>query len=233
MQPSLPPPPPSVPLPFSPLYPVTLRRPCVSSCIVSRKQKTGSLCPAFKSTQSSVSSAPPFPRPPFSFRLPYIPATLFRSSSLFFLAPPISLLPSYFRAQLLSLLFPSRARHPRVFFSVSIILLFSYPCIFPLLTLTRSNSRLHLSPSNSSHSIRSYNSVYRLIPLVSCTRALSSVPARKVSGMKFRVAMSKSSSSQYRPKKHRKFPSPPPRAPHTNKYSFVYVHTYCDISHGM
>lgn len=37
----------------------TLRSPCISSRIVPRKQKTGSLCPAFKSTQSSVSSASP------------------------------------------------------------------------------------------------------------------------------------------------------------------------------
>lgn len=37
----------------------SLRSPCISSRIVPRKQKTGSLCPAFKSTQSSVSSASP------------------------------------------------------------------------------------------------------------------------------------------------------------------------------
>lgn len=67
---------------------VTLPRPCVSSRIVLRKQKTGSLCPAFKSIQSSVSSAPHalFPRPSpayiFFFLLTLRLGSLTRSSLL-------------------------------------------------------------------------------------------------------------------------------------------------------
>lgn len=44
---------------------------CIRFRIVSRRQKAGSLCPAFKSSQSSVSSACLLPRPFHHFHLPH------------------------------------------------------------------------------------------------------------------------------------------------------------------
>lgn len=121
-------------------------RPCISSRIVSRKQKTGSLCPAFKSTQSSVSSAPRalfFPRPSpahvLLFPLTLHLVTLSRSSPLLScLLSPYHL--SFEQRQPFSLLFPS-LRYSwffRIYTSFFISLVYS-------LTLTRSNSRLRLS----------------------------------------------------------------------------------------
>lgn len=120
-------------------------RPCISSRIVSRKQKTGSLCPAFKSTQSSVSSAPRalFPRPSpahvLLFPLTLHLVTLSRSFLLLScLLSPYH--PSFEQRQLFSLLFSS-LRYSwffRIYTSFFISLVYSF-------TLTRSNSRLRLS----------------------------------------------------------------------------------------
>lgn len=158
---------------------------------------------------SSSCSVPSTARKSFSFRA-------YLTSHLVSLASPL-LLVRYLSAIFLSNRDNSSPSYSLPFFAPSLV--FSVFCTsffislyIPIRTLTRSNSRLHLSRP------RSYNSVPPL--LFSCVLAH---PSEEVSGMKFRVAMSKSSSLQCRPKKHRKF------FPHTNKYSFV----YCDISHGV
>lgn len=163
-------------------------RPCVSSRIVSRKQKTGSLCPAFKSTQSSVSSALRvlFPstagcRRSFSCRLPYITSRPLASPHflvryLYYLSSETTLLPLLLFSSLLHAVLDR-------FFSPYLYMFFFIPLYIPICTSTRSNSQLRLPRPQ--------------IPLVRITAFASPAylccPTKK-SGMKFRIAMSKSSS---------------------------------------
>ena len=187
---------------------------CVSSCIVLRKQKTGSLCPAFKSTQSSVSSAPRavFLRPSsahtFLFSLILRLGILSCSSA----HCPLSLL-AFFRTETTLLLLISSYVQHLWFFPFYIFFFFSF--VYSLCTLTRSNSQLLSRPRIPL--ILLYNFV--LPSLFSRVRACSSwrrslvdeVSRRHVEVFFLQCCL----------KKHRKFLS------HTNKYS------YWDISHNV
>lgn len=159
-----------------------LRRPCVSSRIVSRKQKTGSLCPSSPSPRiqkhtkfslkcsSSSSSSCPVRRTSFSLSaLPYISPRALDSPAL---SRPLS--PYSKTAATLLLL----SRASLFFLPPGPYLdgfLFLYSLYILVCTLTRSNSRLHPSLSQ-----------IPLIPLAPCNSAfaflVSARPGRRSPG---------------------------------------------------